>query len=798
MRAVVTPERKKDVVALSFLAAVTTLLYADVLFGPSRFFIRDLTRYYYPTKRIVREVILSGDFPSWNPYYSAGQPMAANPEYEVFYPPQWLILLPSYDLGFRLHIIVHIYIAVFGMYLLLRSSKLTAEAATFGAIVFGLAGPMTSMVNLLPILFVVAWIPLVFYFLRRLLKQPNARDFALCALVLGIQILAGEPTSLVQTWTLIGFYVLYRSVHDGSDRLRLLLRNGLIATSLLLCSVSVGAAQLIPAIDHVGDSVRSRGFDFSLVTSWSMPPVRPLELVFPNIFGHVYRDGSWYWAGGLYKAAGSPFIFSIYPGFLATCLVAAAFAVRPRGARFVLGLTALSVVLALGRFTPLYRWLYDAGIAQSIRYPEKFLLMALFVFGVLAAVMLDRGLRGDRRVFTAGAGVALASLLFASGVGAFGFFPQHDELFTDLWNLSSRPSAERMADMTHIDWLVAAGRGGIVLTLLLGLRSGSKRPLWTSAALILTVADLVPVQREVLPRLHRAYFTPPPIEKTLARDKQSYRIFHEPDWYGTSQIARSYFGTGRAVYWVVRNGIFPMTPATWGFRTVLERDYDKTALLATADLSDAMWAVRDRGQKAWREIFMAMSNARYRAEYKPFQPERKRVGNAVASIQPIRFTGPYRNPRYYFADQLVPISGREEFIRSLVARRWNWNVAFVTTPQHSPPPARPLARGTVETVRERSNQITLTVRAAGEAFLVLAVTPHRYWRATIDGRTVPLQVTNIGYQGLHVPPGRHRVELIYRNGIVERSVIVSLIAGIAMLIAAVSPFGRANSDVSNE
>jgi hypothetical protein len=97
-----------------------------VLIGFNCLYMRDLTRYYYPTKQILRQIVYGGEFPYWNRYFSAGQPIAANPEHEIFYPFTWLILLPSYDFGYRLHILMHIYIGTLGMYALLRSMELRA------------------------------------------------------------------------------------------------------------------------------------------------------------------------------------------------------------------------------------------------------------------------------------------------------------------------------------------------------------------------------------------------------------------------------------------------------------------------------------------------------------------------------------------------------------------------------------------------------------------------------------------------------------------------------------------------
>ena len=303
-------ERRRDLFAALALVVITTAVFSDVLFGSGRFFIRDLSRYYYPTKSIVRSIVHSGEFPWWNPYYSAGQPIAANPEYEIFYPPGWLIFLPDYDLGFRLHILVHFYIAILGMFAFLRSLRIGRAGASFGAVSFALGGCFLSLVNLLPILFCAAWMPLFYLFARRFLSRPNRRDFGWAALIGGLQTLAGEPTTLIQTWVLLGAWAVWRALRHRK-RVRRLVRTSFAVTLLFVATVTVGCVQLIPAVDHAADSSRSRGFSFEMVGGWSMPPARLAELVCPQVFGRINYEGETiFWgAARLYPAQGAPFLF---------------------------------------------------------------------------------------------------------------------------------------------------------------------------------------------------------------------------------------------------------------------------------------------------------------------------------------------------------------------------------------------------------------------------------------------------------------------------------------------------------
>lgn len=773
--AAVAVPRRHDWWALAILALLATICFADVLAGMSEFYMRDLTRYYYPAKQILREIVYNGEFPYWNRYFSAGQPIAANPEHEVFYPFTWLILLPGYDLGFRLHILIHVYIALFGMYALLRSMELRPFAAAFGAAIFGLGGPVLSYINLLPILFCAAWLPLTCLYVRRFLLDRNLRDFALASLFLGLQFLVGEPTTVMQTGFLLGMYALYRAWYSRpriSKSVTRVLWIALIST----CGLLMGAAQILPAIDHVRDSARSRAFEFDLVSSWSMPWAKFGELFYPNILGHISIDKvMWYWGGGLYPGMGSPFVFSIYIGLITIALAIGGAFVRPRGGRFVLLLVLFSAVLALGSHTPLLNWLYKAGIATSIRYPEKFILIAVFAVIIFASQMLDRMLSGDSGIRDAVLGFLGAVTLVAVVFAILGFTPIYSRTFMKIWGLTAGPSATRMVHLSATDWIVAAVRGLLVAALVF-FAGTRRRRVWMSAFAVIVFTDLAYVTRELNPRMPHRFFDPPPVSATLPANRADYRVFHEADWYGQEETARQFFSTGDAVYWVVRNGLFPMTPAGSHVRTVLERDYDKTALLSTIDLVDSVWDVKRSGKKDWAEPFLAMSNAWYRGTYADFKAEQKRNRGDFKQSLPIRFDPAGRFPRYYFADQLVTIRNREDFVEKLSANSYSRAVAFVQQPSFTP------ARGVVRSAKESANGATIEVESAGQGFLVMSVTPHKYWQIAVDGRRVPAIVTNIGYQGIIVTPGHHVVTMRYRNELVRVGLVLTILTTVVLLL----------------
>jgi uncharacterized membrane protein YfhO len=179
-----------------------------------------------------------------------------------------------------------------------------------------------------------------------------------------------------------------------------------------------------------------------------------------------------------------------------------------------------------------------------------------------------------------------------------------------------------------------------------------------------------------------------------------------------------------------------------------------------------------------------MASVRYRGIYKPFEPEKKRVKGKMKTAEPVQFVEVEQQPRYYFADQIVTIRDRRDFVNKLVDGSYSRSVAFVKQPSFVP------ARGIVHGVHETANTARLDVESFGNAWLVMSVTPHKYWQVTIDGHPIAPRITNIAFQGLPVPAGRHRIEMRYRNTLAVTAMKISIVAIVILLLAAFLPRRR--------
>ena len=113
--------RRFRAVAAALVGFATLALFGRALFLGHSFGERDLRAFYYAAKWLVAPLAkASGGIPLWNPFFSSGQPFAANPEHEIFHPMTALFFVLPFDWAFRLQVILPPLLAVLCMYFCLR------------------------------------------------------------------------------------------------------------------------------------------------------------------------------------------------------------------------------------------------------------------------------------------------------------------------------------------------------------------------------------------------------------------------------------------------------------------------------------------------------------------------------------------------------------------------------------------------------------------------------------------------------------------------------------------------------
>lgn len=766
-----TSERTRSRAAVAILAALPALVYADILLGLRVLHTRDVAVYHHPLRTILREIVTRGEFPYWNPWIAAGQPLAANPAHQIFYPFTWLILLPSFEYGFQLHALVHVFIATFGMFALLRSMSAGRTASVLAALSFGLGGLITSELNLFPFLLSTAWIPWICLFTRRALKSGSRRDFAFAALTFALQLLVAEPMTTVQTGILLGLYALF---HGGGSRVR---RVALIG-ALSLAATLLAAVQIVPALDHFRDTTRATGIPYAIVAKWSTPPVRIAEVLNPELLGHPDPESlDEYWGSGVYRGAFKPFFYSIYPGLLVAIGALAGLITRRRGWKLYAVSATLSLIAAIGAHTPLLRLLYDLGIASAIRYAEKFLILGLFASVVFAGMALDDVLRGDlraRRAARVSAGILLGVSLT---VALLGYTPLWEGIFRQVWRVPPGFDLAARLEISQHTWMLSTLRA-LGVAGLMWLSSRVRPFVWQSLLVGFVFADLASLNARVAPRTSPAYYEMPASLRALPASRDAYRIYHLGDDVGRSPRIDPYFRPQADSPWILRSTLTPYLPASHGFRLALDNDFDLTSLRVTEDFRAALAHLSDVAPAKWLLPAVSMANAHYVVWYRDPRKAFAEANGNLRELRPVelRFVGAH--PRYWFARELVTIRDARDFVRDVQTRAYRPGRAFIDAPSFVPAAAR------VTRVTETTQSAKIEVEAAGESFLVMSVTPHRYWRITLDGVETSAVLTNIGFQGIRVPAGTHVIEMQYVNPLIAAGGAISLASLLALVLFA--------------
>ena len=69
--------------------------------------------------------------------------------------------------------------------------------------------------------------------------------------------------------------------------------------------------------------------------------------------------------------------------------------------------------------------------------------------------------------------------------------------------------------------------------------------------------------------------------------------------------------------------------------------------------------------------------------------------------------------------------------------------------------------GTVQVLRYTAEQVEIETESKSGALLVGSDTHHPGWRATVDGRAVPILLTDHAFRGIRLESGKHKVVMRY-------------------------------------
>jgi hypothetical protein len=253
----------------------------------------DNLRSYLPRQFDLWRGVHSGRLPLWNPYVFGGTPFLADPQTRVFYPVSLLLTAfdPTRAMGYD--VAVHIFLAMVGMYLLMRILKTNRTGALVGAFAYALSSFMYTRFGHPTFIASASWIPFFFYGFE-VAQSAERRGTCILAIFLAMGFLAGFPQVFLFGVGALAIYAASMSVESVARRrwtevlrnLRVLGISGAVA--LLLVSVT-----LVPFVELLRNST---GLGIGLEEMerlYQTPPLLLIKSVFPDFFGNAVERTDW-------------------------------------------------------------------------------------------------------------------------------------------------------------------------------------------------------------------------------------------------------------------------------------------------------------------------------------------------------------------------------------------------------------------------------------------------------------------------------------------------------------------------
>jgi hypothetical protein len=736
---------------------------------------------------------------AWLPLVGCGMPADANGQLGHFMPLNFPFHLPiSTASAFVAATLLCFIVAAMGTYLLCRSYAARRSSSLLAATAFATMGGMLAHVDHLGLIGAACFMPFMWYAARRAAREGGLRWLAVSAIAVAMGFISSFPQAAVMGALSAAVLYLFELRLAGTCTWpRAVGSSALYLGGLGFIGIALGAVQALPMYELARHSVRADISGWEFATSYSLPLTHLIRFVVPNFFGA--NDAT-------YHGAWNHQELHPYVGLLPLLLALwALFRVRNRNTLIIGLILGISVLLALGGSTPIYRLLYRLPFFGTFRAPARWVLAAGLAIAVLSALGLDR-LLGDLTARVAARwsrGLFIAAAVFAAVyLAAFLLQPSAvgwmDTLVAQ--GMLPTPDAPSGADLSAR--LAFAYEARI-------LAPASTMP-YTAAALLLAAVGMACVKRWGT-RLTRGFFLAgmvleaalfgctynafvpasvldyrPPVTAPMKHLPESGRYYYEqdPDLLAGRAATDALVAGNPAV----ADYVVPRPNRNLSFGIASFGTYDPLELANWRRLADLLKPhIHHPGVAAFAGI-----------EYAAVSEQRARDFAEWEEVNNWRGMVLLRNPRYRGLGWVCMQQALEETLPQRLAAD-NTHELFATAYMPDDYVLRPPAKGPIiisypigpQVAVRRWDHSAIEVDVFTpyqESTLVITSTYYPGWSATIDGAAAELFPVNIAFTGVSIPEGTHHVKLMYRNRMKVWGAYISLIA--VLLCAVAIALGR--------
>ncbi|MEM7331196.1 MAG: oligosaccharide flippase family protein, partial [Chloroflexota bacterium] len=273
-------------------------------------------------KQYVRETILAGDIPLWNPHLFAGVPFLAAGQHSAYYPFSWLFFVMPLTKAYGWYALSQVWLAGVFMYVYGRVLNLSRPSAFIAGLVFQGCGTLIISAAVFPMVSgAIVWLPLLLACIERGIgdwgsgagdrglgigdqKASNIPQFlwlGIGAVGLGMQILAGHIEYTIYTLLVMGLYAAWRlasvgilASRTGQPWRQRVLVPAFQLLGMVLVGLMLGGIQLVPLYELGQVNFRESSSTLEEIRFYGFQERRVITLAIPNFFGnpthHDYRD----------------------------------------------------------------------------------------------------------------------------------------------------------------------------------------------------------------------------------------------------------------------------------------------------------------------------------------------------------------------------------------------------------------------------------------------------------------------------------------------------------------------------
>ena len=727
--------------------------YLPLFLGKILFF-RDIAHWSYPARAFLRDALVRGEFPGWNPYQGLGFPVFGDPLYGVFYPPNWLFLLvgPGWVASMvNWQCFAHMVWGAAGVCFLARRLGGSPKAIIIAGLAWALSGYTTAQWTSGLLLLADAWVPWATVGQVALLDSLRMggmawrRGLVKAALPSVLAVLLGE---VFLAMIGAGFAVLFAFVLHGIEgrgdgaRARVRARWLVPAVSAVVLAFAAGAVVILPARMLLVSTERAAPLSRAIAESCSLHPLRLLELALPQFMGDAYGAFPAAARVGEPRLDGLPLSYSMYMGASVLALALAAFG-RGRMLAWALGsLAAFALLLAFGKHTPVHAIFRRIVVPlEYMRYPEKYTVLVVAMVALLASLGTRRILSDEPQPWRR-TGVLLLLIITCGVVSA--------RVLPPAWIVFA----------VHGALLGSLATVGVLAVHVLAARASPLAPMVLVSVVVFDLCAAAWPLQGFGPR--QIASSPPPAARfALERRSQSEappRVYRSNQidttvkkWVPANSNAEGEF---RLTYTLVTN-----TANAWGIATL--PGYDA----AIPALTDRVWeAGLAVGQSALRLLGAdyAILPVEDPAAAKNDRPGLEPLADPLPGARLYRV--PDALPRVFLARHAQVLSDDEALRRiyepEIVAGTSAWLAPVSEPPIASAPPGR---AGTCTLESYRNNRLVAVCTAQERGLAVFVEQYDRGWHATVDGRPARLLRANLIMRALSLEAGMHRIVLEFRT-----------------------------------